>query len=267
MPTPTLLTIAGFDPSSGAGVTADLMVFAAHGGFGVSCITALTVQSTLGVFATKAVDADVVAQTLYRLADDLPIAGIKIGMLGNAENVRAVCGFLRSAPTVPVVVDPVILSTSGRELIDSAGLAALREELFPLATWATPNRNELEQLTSSKITNSTELEAAARTLSGCHPHLNLVITGGDAEAERGGRPCTDRKRHIELAAGPAHRKPRDPWDWLRIFKRTPLRAGCRFPRCANRREELRYRSNPHCKRTRRWQGANEPSLAARPGTT
>src|ERR1700757_59977 len=91
----TMLTIAGFDPSSGAGVTADLMVFAAHGLFGTSCITGLTVQSTVGVRSTTAVSAEVVKATLDFLASDLPPVGIKIGMLSTSENVDAVAEFLR----------------------------------------------------------------------------------------------------------------------------------------------------------------------------
>ena len=90
----TVLTIAGFDPSSGAGVTADLMVFAAHGLFGTSCITGLTVQSTVGVRSTMAVSAAVVRDTLDCLVSDLPPVGIKIGMLTTAENVAAVAEFL-----------------------------------------------------------------------------------------------------------------------------------------------------------------------------
>src|SRR3979490_1729492 len=106
----TALTIAGFDPSSGAGVTADLMVFAAHGLFGTSCITGLTVQSTVGVRSTTAVSAGVVKATLDCLVSDLPPAGIKIGMLTTAENVVAVVefltGFRDEESRVPGVVDP-----------------------------------------------------------------------------------------------------------------------------------------------------------------
>ena len=90
----TVLTIAGFDPSSGAGVTADLMVFAAHGLFGTSCITGLTVQSTVGVVSSTAVAAEIVRATLDCLESDLPAAGIKIGMLASAANVAAVAEFL-----------------------------------------------------------------------------------------------------------------------------------------------------------------------------
>src|SRR5271168_1333902 len=108
----TVLTIAGFDPSSGAGVTADLMVFAAHGLFGTSCITSLTVQSTVGVRATTAVSAELVKASLNCLQSDVPPSGIKIGMLGTAANVRAVVEFLETLRgeegRVPVVLDPVV---------------------------------------------------------------------------------------------------------------------------------------------------------------
>ena len=125
----TVLTIAGFDPSSGAGVTADLMVFAAHGLFGTSCITGLTVQSTVGVRSTTAVSAEVVKATLDCLVSDLPPAGIKIGMLTTAENVGVVAEFLAAfrdeERRVPVVLDPVLRSSSGRELLDAEGVAAI----------------------------------------------------------------------------------------------------------------------------------------------
>src|SRR5580698_8027237 len=133
----TVLTIAGFDPSSGAGVTADLMVFAAHGLFGTSCITALTVQSTVGVRATQPVAGEVVRATLDCLQDDLPVAGIKIGMLATAENVAAVVDFLEGirGQGIPVVLDPVLRSSSGRELLDAAGVVLMRERLLPLVDW------------------------------------------------------------------------------------------------------------------------------------
>src|ERR1017187_6275306 len=93
-PMPTVLTIAGFDPSSGAGVTADLMVFAAHGLFGTACITALTVQSTVGVRATHPVASEIVADTLECLDGDLPPSGIKIGMTASAGNTIIICEYL-----------------------------------------------------------------------------------------------------------------------------------------------------------------------------
>ena len=143
----TVLTIAGHDPSSGAGVTADLSTFAAHGLFGSSCITALTVQSTQGVFGSSPVSAEILAAALDCLLADLPPVGIKIGMLATASNVIAVADFLERirdmAPNTPIVLDPVLRSSSGRELLDQTGVTRLRDSLLPLVGWITPNLEEL----------------------------------------------------------------------------------------------------------------------------
>jgi hydroxymethylpyrimidine/phosphomethylpyrimidine kinase len=181
----TVLTIAGFDPSSGAGVTADLMVFAAHGLFGVSCITALTVQSTTGVAATQAVDAEVVRSTLDCLRADFSVAGIKIGMLSTALNVAAVVDFvieLRGLQTqgqrVPVVLDPVLRSSSGRELLDADGVRLLRERLLPLVDWVTPNLDELGVLTERSVVCRDDVAGAAAALQSLGSNLNVLATGG-----------------------------------------------------------------------------------------
>jgi hydroxymethylpyrimidine/phosphomethylpyrimidine kinase len=178
----TVLTIAGFDPSSGAGVTADLMVFAAHGLFGTSTITSLTVQSTTGVRSSQPVDAGVVRETLLCLHADLPPAGVKIGMLASATIVEAVARYLedlkRDSPHVPVILDPVIRSTSGRELLSPESLIRLRDRLLPLVTWVTPNLAELGALTALSVTNTDDLEPAARALQRLHPRLNVLATGG-----------------------------------------------------------------------------------------
>ena len=180
----TLLTIAGFDPSSGAGITADLAVFAAHGYFGTSSITALTVQSTLGVRATHPVSSQILAATLACLEDDIPAAGIKIGMLSTAENVHAVADFLERrlarGKKVPVVLDPVLQSTSGRELLTPEGMEALSARLLPLADWVTPNRAELARLAGLPVAKRHEAERAARQLQARVPGLSVVVTGGDA---------------------------------------------------------------------------------------
>ena len=138
---PILLTIAGFDPSSGAGVSADLKVFAAHGAYGMACITALTVQSTLGVRAVEPVAAATVAATLEMLAEDVNFSGIKLGMLANGEIAEVVNNFLESLQGVPVVLDPVLRSSSGRDLLDSDGIqsaprtAAARGSIGSRRTW------------------------------------------------------------------------------------------------------------------------------------
>ena len=178
----TVLTIAGFDPSSGAGVTADLMVFAAHGLFGVSCITALTVQSTTGVAATHPIAAEVVRATLDCLRADLPLAGIKIGMLSTALNIAAVADFVTSlrdeGRRAPVVLDPVLRSSSGRELLDADGVRLLRERLLPLVDWVTPNLDELGALTERSVVGRDDVAAAAAALQRRGSNLNVLATGG-----------------------------------------------------------------------------------------
>jgi hydroxymethylpyrimidine/phosphomethylpyrimidine kinase len=178
----TVLTIAGFDPSSGAGVTADLMVFAAHGLFGVSCITGLTVQSTVGVRGSHPVSGDVVRATLDCLRDDLVLDGVKIGMLATAENVAAVADFLselRSAEMrVPVVLDPVLRSSSGRALLETDGLVLMRERLLPLVDWVTPNLDELGVLTGRGVVERGDVAAAAEALRDGYGGLNVFATGG-----------------------------------------------------------------------------------------
>jgi hydroxymethylpyrimidine/phosphomethylpyrimidine kinase len=178
----TVLTIAGFDPSSGAGVTADLMVFAAHGLFGTSCITGLTVQSTIGVRATAPVSAELVHDTLDCLQSDLPLAGVKIGMLATAANVAMVAEFLEmlrnEGRRAPVVLDPVLRSSSGRELLDAEGVAVLRKRLLPLVDWVTPNLEELGVLTGHLVMRREDMADAAHVLQVIGEDLNVVVTGG-----------------------------------------------------------------------------------------
>jgi hydroxymethylpyrimidine/phosphomethylpyrimidine kinase len=178
----TVLTIAGYDPSSGAGVTADLMVFAAHGLFGTSCITALTVQSTVGVLATHLVYDQIVRSTLAVLHSDLPPAGIKIGMLATAENVVALADYLveiRAHSTrIPIVLDPVLRSSSGRELLEAKGVTVLRERVLPLVDWVTPNLDELAVLTDSAVKTKGDLVKAVQSLRQSFPTVNILATGG-----------------------------------------------------------------------------------------
>lgn len=183
----TVLTIAGFDPSSGAGVTADLMVFAAHGLFGTSCITGLTVQSTRGVRSTHPTDPEIIRSTLEVLAEDLSPAGIKIGMLCSAVAVAEVTGFLRRLRSrgwaIQVVLDPVLRSSSGRELLEPSGVDLLRAELLPLVDWVTPNLDELATLTGLPVESRADISAAAyvlqsRTTRGKSHKINVLVTGG-----------------------------------------------------------------------------------------
>jgi hydroxymethylpyrimidine/phosphomethylpyrimidine kinase len=181
---PVVLTIAGFDPSSGAGVTADIKTIAAHGCYGVACITAMTAQSTAGVRRVEAVDPALVTDTLQELAADIPIAAVHIGMLGTGKVVRAVAEFLgqRSGrEKLPnVVLDPVLKSSSGANLLDAAGIKLLVEKLLPLAHVITPNVDEASTLTGLQVTDLDEMKSAAAKLHGMGSAA-VVITGGHLE--------------------------------------------------------------------------------------
>lgn len=177
---PVVLTIAGFDPSSGAGVTADVKTIAAHGCYGVACVTALTVQSTAGVRRVEAVSAQLVTETLEELSSDIEISAVHIGMLGSGKVVRAVSDFLARAELPNVVLDPIIKSSSGADLIDPSGVRLLIERLLPLATVTTPNADEAAALTGLTVTNLEQMRAAATRLHEMGA-ASAVITGGHME--------------------------------------------------------------------------------------
>jgi hydroxymethylpyrimidine/phosphomethylpyrimidine kinase len=183
-----VLTIAGFDPSSGAGVTADIKTIAAHGCYGVACITALTVQSTAGVRRVGAVDSELVMDTLQELAADMTIAAVHIGMLGSGKIVKAVAEFLgqRSGKAgasnrLPhVVLDPILKSSSGADLLDAPGTKLLIEKLIPLADVITPNVDEAAVLTGLRVRDLDEMRAAAAKLHQMGSKA-VVVTGGHLE--------------------------------------------------------------------------------------
>jgi hydroxymethylpyrimidine/phosphomethylpyrimidine kinase len=186
MAPPVVLTIAGYDPSSGAGVTADIKTIAAHGCYGVSCITALTVQSTVGVRRVEPVSGRLVAETLAELAADMPLAAIRIGMLGSGEVAQAVADFLEKTPAqantglgrgTPVVLDPILRSSSGTDLLDPAGLAVLRDRLIPLADVITPNIDEAAALAGMAVRSLEDMKLAAVRLHQLGARA-VVITGG-----------------------------------------------------------------------------------------
>jgi hydroxymethylpyrimidine/phosphomethylpyrimidine kinase len=184
---PVVLTIAGFDPSSGAGITADVKTIAAHHCYGVACITALTVQSTSGVRQVEPVDPTLVLDTLEELDADLEIAGVHIGMLGSAKVVKAVAQFLeprnqagaqaRRARLPNIVLDPILRSSSGADLLDPAGSRLLIERLIPLSDVITPNVDEAAMLTGLKVTDLEEMKAASAKLHDLGAAA-VVITGG-----------------------------------------------------------------------------------------
>ena len=182
---PVCLTIAGFDPSSGAGVTADLKTLAAHRIYGMACITALTVQSTQGVRAVQPVAPSLMREMLECLAADATLAGVKLGMLAVGGLVAEADRFLRARPELRgvSVLDPVLRSSSGAVLLDAAGTDLLRERLLGTVGWIAPNVDELAILTGMQVhtreqvpdasARLAELAAAAGNID-----LQIVVTGG-----------------------------------------------------------------------------------------
>jgi hydroxymethylpyrimidine/phosphomethylpyrimidine kinase len=161
---PILLTIAGFDPSCGAGAVADLKTFAAHGCYGVAAITSLTVQNTQGVEAVHNTPSAELREQLEVLAKDCEIAAVKIGMLGNRGNAVVVGEFLDAHQFEHVIHDPVMKSSSGTELLDAGGVKYVAGELMKRASVITPNVPEAELLAGIEIKDVAAMEAAARKI-------------------------------------------------------------------------------------------------------
>jgi hydroxymethylpyrimidine/phosphomethylpyrimidine kinase len=178
---PILLTIAGFDPSCGAGVAADLKTFAAHNCYGVAAVTALTVQSTQGVTSVHPTPAATLRAQLDALASDLAIAAVKIGMLGNKANAVAVAEFLDKNKFSHVVLDPVVKPSSGSsELLDASGVKFLRDELMKRASVITPNMDEAALLAGMEVKDLAGMKAAALKLVEMGAKA-VVVTGGHLE--------------------------------------------------------------------------------------
>jgi hydroxymethylpyrimidine/phosphomethylpyrimidine kinase len=186
---PIILSIAGYDPSSGAGVTADVKTAAAMGCYAVTCITALTVQSTQGVFEVSPVPPELVRKTLDRLAEDVEIAAVRIGMLGSAEVAKVVTEYLRGQRHPNVVLDPVLRSSSGAALIDPTGVDYIRKWLLPVCDVVTPNLEEaivlagVEPKRSLPLSSTGETTGTLRTLAARLHEMGtkaVVITGGDS---------------------------------------------------------------------------------------
>jgi hydroxymethylpyrimidine/phosphomethylpyrimidine kinase len=183
-PPPVALTIAGSDSSGGAGIQADLKTFQALGVYGASAITALTAQNTRGVSAVHAVPPDFLYAQIRDVAEDLFPAAVKTGMLGSRGNVLAVCRAVADFHLAPLVVDPVMVATSGDRLLDEDAEAALRSELLPRATLVTPNAPEAAVLTGHPVESPTELERAAREIVERLGARAALVKSGDLPGER-----------------------------------------------------------------------------------
>ena len=175
----TALTIAGSDSGGGAGIQADLKTFAALGVYGTSAITAITAQNTCGVDAVQAVDADIVAAQIRTVASDIPIRAAKTGMLFSSDIIRAVAAAVQAARLPFLVVDPVMVATSGDRLLQPDAEASLQDEVIPLATVVTPNLAEAGVLTGTKVHTLDDMRAAAEYLV-AHGAAAVVVKGGHA---------------------------------------------------------------------------------------
>jgi hydroxymethylpyrimidine/phosphomethylpyrimidine kinase len=174
MAPPAVLSIAGSDSGGGAGIQADLKAFARCGVHGMTAITALTAQNTVGVTAIHAVPGEFIVEQVRTVAEDIGVDAVKIGMLGTAETVRAVRAALELLDEdVPIVIDPVMVAESGAVLLDDEARRAIVTELLPLATVVTPNLPEARVLGG----DAEDVEALARALHELGPR-NVVITGG-----------------------------------------------------------------------------------------
>ena len=162
--TPTALTIAGSDPSGGAGIQRDLRTFSAHSVAGLSVITAITAQNSHGVQSIHAVNADILAEQLFCILEDTRPNAVKIGMLVNAQQVRVVAEALRRFRPPNVILDPVLASSGGVSFLDHEGQHVMLTDLMPLCDLVTPNLDEAAILTGLLVHDSTTMEAAAEKL-------------------------------------------------------------------------------------------------------
>ena len=178
-----VLTIAGSDSGGGAGVQADIKAISACGCYAASAITAVTVQNTLGVTAVHPVPVSIIEQQVRAVLDDIGAHAIKIGMLHNAEVVACLAQLLPDYDIRNVVLDPVMVSTSGHRLIEADAVEALQQQLLPLARVITPNIPEAELLLGQSLTHQDQLYDAARLLSERY-HTSVLLKAGHLADER-----------------------------------------------------------------------------------
>ncbi len=177
---PVALTIAGSDSGGGAGIQADLKTFSANGVYGMSAVTSVTAQNTVGVQGVHNMPPEAVAAQIESVLSDIGAQAIKTGMLANAEIIAAVADALRGYPDIPLVVDPVMIAKSGDTLLETAAVSTLIERLFPLAAVITPNLDEAKTLTGIEASDVEGMRAIAQRLHEMGPR-NVVVKGGHLE--------------------------------------------------------------------------------------
>lgn len=172
-----VLTIAGSDSGGAAGIQADIKTFSAIGCYGMSVITALTAQNTMGVQGVFGIDSSFVKQQLESIFSDLKPDAIKIGMIFSSELAYTISRFLKNYPEIPIVFDPVMVATSGDVLIESETILTIKQELFPLSTIITPNMDEAAILAEIPVQDVNDMKIAAQKMReiGCK---NVIVKGG-----------------------------------------------------------------------------------------
>lgn len=178
----TALTVAGSDPSGGAGIQADLNTFSRLGVYGMSVIVALTAQNTIGVTGVMDVPADFVARQWDAVMSDIPANAVKTGMLGNAANVSIAAEMIEKYGVKNVVVDPVLASTSGTALLATDAIEALKQQLIPRTLLITPNANEAGILTGMDVRTQDDMEESARRLRDLGARF-VLVKGGHLEGD------------------------------------------------------------------------------------
>jgi hydroxymethylpyrimidine/phosphomethylpyrimidine kinase len=199
---PSALTIAGSDPSGGAGLQADLKTFHTHRVYGMAVPSLLTVQNTYGVRRVELVSPGLIAEQIAALLEDAPPQAIKTGALGAAAQVSAVAGALAARPELPLVIDPVCVSKTGAALLDAAGRRELQLRLLPLAALFTPNLDEAALFLGRGIESDADVSEAARALLDLGARA-VLLKGGHRRGDPVDVLCTAEGLH-ELAASRVH---------------------------------------------------------------
>jgi len=177
-----VLTIAGSDSCGGAGIQADLKTFSAHGVYGMSVITAVTAQNTQGVFAVQNISKEMVSKQIQAIFDDIKVDALKIGMVSKSDTIHVIMEGIKSYGARNVVLDPVMISKSGFNLLLPEAKEALIMELIPLATIVTPNIHEAIAITGVNIKDIEDMEVVAKLIYNMGPK-NVLIKGGHLEEE------------------------------------------------------------------------------------
>ena len=182
---PTALTIAGSDSGGGAGIQADLRTFAFHRVHGTSALTCITAQNTCGVTRVDALSPEIVTAQIDAVVSDITVHSAKLGMLLNGEIMTAIAAIIPRSPVNAWVIDPVMVSRTGAQLIDEVAITTLTQQLVPLATVLTPNRYEAQILSGTEIVTLADMEIAAQKIYGLGARTVLVKGGGMTGKLRG----------------------------------------------------------------------------------